>query len=114
MVPVASIAGQTRCFDAQYSSHFSRADLCYKTFEARPLHFAGTGTPEVLIDDLYFMKSKLAGVIGQTVLPALALQIVNDLTAALADLLLNASILKPTEPIPGARMEVEDASEAND
>ena len=35
-----------------------------------------------------------------------------DLTAALADLLLNAAILKPTEP--GARMEVEDASEAND
>jgi hypothetical protein len=80
MVPVPSIAGQTRCFDAQYSSHFSRADLCYKTFEAWPLHFARTGTPEVLIDDLYFMKSKLAGVIGQTVLPALALQIVNDLT----------------------------------
>ncbi|HEY6852077.1 MAG TPA: hypothetical protein VI320_38445 [Terracidiphilus sp.] len=26
------------------------------------------------------MKSKLAGVIGQTILPALALQIVNDLT----------------------------------
>ena len=37
-----------------------------------------------------------------------------DLTAALADLLLNAAILKPSEPIPGARMEVEDASEAND
>ena len=37
-----------------------------------------------------------------------------DLTAALADLLLNAAILKPSEPIPGARVEVEDASEAND
>ena len=37
-----------------------------------------------------------------------------DLTAALADLLLNAAILKPTEPITGARMEVENASEAND
>ena len=37
-----------------------------------------------------------------------------DLTAALADLLLNAAILKPTEPISSARMEVEDASEAND
>lgn len=35
-----------------------------------------------------------------------------DLTAALADLLLNAAILKPTEL--SARMEVEDASEAND
>jgi hypothetical protein len=23
MVPVAAIAGQTRCFDAEYSSHFS-------------------------------------------------------------------------------------------
>lgn len=37
-----------------------------------------------------------------------------DLTAALADLLLNAAITKPSEPIPGAPMEVEDASEAND
>lgn len=37
-----------------------------------------------------------------------------DLTAALADLLLNAAIIKPSEPIPGAPMEVEDASEAND
>ena len=37
-----------------------------------------------------------------------------DLTAAIADLLLNAAILKPSEPIPGGRMEVEDASEAND
>ena len=37
-----------------------------------------------------------------------------DLTAALADLLLNAAIIKPSEPIPGAPMEVENASEAND
>jgi hypothetical protein len=37
-----------------------------------------------------------------------------DLTAALAELLLNAAIIKPSKPIPGAPMEVEDASEAND
>ena len=36
-----------------------------------------------------------------------------DLTAALADLLLNAATIKPSEPIPGAPREVEDASEAN-
>jgi len=58
----------------------SRADLCYKALESRPLHFAGTGTPEVLIDDPHLMKSKLAGVVGKTILPPLALQIVNDLT----------------------------------
>jgi hypothetical protein len=79
MVPVPAIAGQARRFDAEYSSHFPRANLCYETFESRPLHFAGAGTSEVLIDDLHLTKSKLAGVIGQPILPALALQIVNDL-----------------------------------
>jgi hypothetical protein len=37
-----------------------------------------------------------------------------DLTAALADLLLKAATIKPSEPIPGAQREVENASEAND
>jgi hypothetical protein len=37
-----------------------------------------------------------------------------DLTAALADLLLNAAIAKCDEPIPDTHREVEDASEAND
>ena len=37
-----------------------------------------------------------------------------DLTAALADLLLNAAITKCDEPIPDTHREVEDASEAND
>lgn len=37
-----------------------------------------------------------------------------DLTAALADLLLNAATIKSGEPIPGEQREVKDASEAND
>ena len=37
-----------------------------------------------------------------------------DLTAALADLLLNAAITKSSDPIPDTHKEVEDASEAND
>jgi hypothetical protein len=37
-----------------------------------------------------------------------------DLTAALADLLLNAATNKCGEPIPDAQREVEDASEAID
>lgn len=37
-----------------------------------------------------------------------------DLTAALADLLLNAATIKCDESIPDAHREVEDASEAND
>ena len=38
----------------------------------------------------------------------------HDLTAALADLLLNAATTKSNEPIPDTHREVEDASEAND
>jgi hypothetical protein len=94
MVPVPSIAGEARCFDAQYGSHFSRADLCYKALESRPLHFAGTGTPEVLIDELHFMKSKLAGVIGQAILPTPALQIVNNLTGRGLSNINNSTALK--------------------
>jgi hypothetical protein len=37
-----------------------------------------------------------------------------DLTAALADLLLNAATVQSGEPIPDSHREVEDASEAND
>lgn len=37
-----------------------------------------------------------------------------DLTAALADLLLNVAAVKSSEPIPGDQREVEDAREAND
>jgi hypothetical protein len=37
-----------------------------------------------------------------------------DLTAALADLLLNAAAIKSSEPIPDATREVGDAPEAND
>jgi hypothetical protein len=37
-----------------------------------------------------------------------------DLTAALADLLLNAATTKSSGPIPDTHREVEDASEAND
>jgi|NGEPerStandDraft_6_1074524.scaffolds.fasta_scaffold210354_2 hypothetical protein len=37
-----------------------------------------------------------------------------DLTAALADLLLNAAAVKSGEPIPEVHREVKDASEAND
>jgi hypothetical protein len=36
-----------------------------------------------------------------------------DLTAALADLLLNAAAAKSSEPIPEVQMEDENASEAN-
>ena len=37
-----------------------------------------------------------------------------DLTAALADLLLNAATINSEEPIPDTQRKVEDASEAND
>ena len=45
---------------------------------------------------------------------ALPMERQRDLTAALADLLLNAAITKCDEPIPDTHREVEDASETND
>ena len=45
---------------------------------------------------------------------ALPMERQRDLTAALADLLLNAATNKCGEPTPDAQREVEDASEADD
>jgi hypothetical protein len=45
---------------------------------------------------------------------ALPVERQRDLTAALADLLLNAATIQSSDPIPDAPKEVEDASEAND
>jgi hypothetical protein len=45
---------------------------------------------------------------------ALPIERQRDLTAALADLLLNAATNKYGEPTPDAQREVEDASEADD
>src|SRR5437764_3956979 len=48
--------------------------------ESRALHLAGARAPEILIDDLDLLEAKLASVVGQAILPALAFLVVNHLS----------------------------------
>lgn len=58
---VSARSGSLDASAAEYCSHFSRANLGYETFKSETLHFAGSGTPEVLINYLHFMNSSASG-----------------------------------------------------
>jgi hypothetical protein len=47
--------------------------------EPRSLYLTGSGTAEIFVDHLDLLKAKLTRVIRKTVLPALALLVVDDL-----------------------------------
>jgi hypothetical protein len=47
--------------------------------EPRSLDLTGSGTAEIFVDHFDLLKAKLACVIGKTVLPALALLVMDDL-----------------------------------
>ena len=48
--------------------------------ESGSIYLTGSGAAEILIDHLYLLKAKLACIVGKTVLPALALLVVDYLT----------------------------------
>jgi hypothetical protein len=48
--------------------------------EPRELHLAGPRASKILVDDLDLLEAKLASVVGQAILPALAFLVVNHLS----------------------------------
>jgi len=78
-MPVAAIARQTGRLQAEHSAHLAGADIGNQTFEPRALDLAGTRTSEIFVNDLDLLESELAGLIGQAVLPPLALQVIRHL-----------------------------------
>ena len=48
--------------------------------ESRALHLPGSRASKILVDYLDLLEAKLASVVGQTILPALALLDVNHLS----------------------------------
>jgi hypothetical protein len=72
MVPVATVARQSRSFDTKDGTHLAAAYFGDQTLETRALNQAGTSTPEIFIDDVDLLKAQLASTILQPILTALA------------------------------------------
>jgi len=79
VMPVSTVASQAGRLNAEYSANVSRADFCNQMLKARPLYLAGARATKILVNDLDLLEAKLASVVGQTILPTLALLVVNHL-----------------------------------
>ena len=80
MMPVSAITGQTRSLNAKHGANLSRADFRNQMLESGALHLAGPRATEILVDNLDLLEAKLASVVGQAILPALAFLVVNHLS----------------------------------
>src|SRR5215471_18920598 len=77
-MPVAAVTSQPRRLDRKYGTDAAFADRCQQTLEAWPID-AGAGAAKIIVDDLDGSPAELPGTIGEPVLTAAALQIVQEL-----------------------------------
>src|SRR6516162_2856029 len=77
-VPVAAVSGQSRCFDREYGTDAAFADRCQQALKTRPID-APARAAKIIIDDFNRSPAELPGAIGEPVLTATALQIVQEL-----------------------------------
>jgi hypothetical protein len=77
-VPVAGVTSQPRRFDREYGTDAAFADRCQQALEAWPSD-ADAGAAKIIVDDLDCSPAELSGTIGEPVLTAAALQIVQQL-----------------------------------
>src|SRR6266581_2050165 len=77
-VPVAAVTSQPRRFDREYATDATFADRCQQSLEARPID-ATAGAAKIIVDDLDSSPAELPGTIGEPVLTAAALRIVQKL-----------------------------------
>jgi len=80
MMPVSAVTGQAGSLNAKHGAHLSRADFRNQMLEPRALHLAGPRASKILVDYLDLLETKLASVVGQAILPTLALLVVNHLS----------------------------------
>ena len=80
MMPVPAVARQARCFDAEDGAHLARTYFCHQMLKPWAVHLSGAGATKILVDNLNLLEAQLSGVIGNAVLPPLALLIVNYLS----------------------------------
>src|SRR5215469_17801787 len=77
-VPVAAVTSQSRCFDREHRTDAAVTDRCEQALEARPID-ATARAAKIIVDDLDRSPAELPGTIGEPVLTATALRIVQDL-----------------------------------
>src|ERR1700736_2935600 len=77
-VPVAAVTSQPRRFDRKYGTDAAFADRCQQALEARPID-ATARAAKIIVDDLDRSPAELPGTIGEPVLTAAALRIVQKL-----------------------------------
>src|SRR5215472_15258400 len=77
-VPVAAVTSQPRCFDRKYGTDAAFADRCQQALEARPIDTTARAA-KIIVDDLDGSPTELPGAIGEPILTAAALQIVQEL-----------------------------------
>ena len=80
MMPVSTVTGQAGSLNAKYGANLSGADFRNQMLEPRTLHLPGPRASKILVDDLDLLEAKLASVVGQAILPALAFLVVNHLS----------------------------------
>src|SRR6201997_854816 len=77
-VPVAAVTRQSRRFDREYGTDPAFADRCQQAREAGPID-AGARAAKIIVDDFDCSPAELPGTIGEPVLTAAALEIVQEL-----------------------------------
>ena len=78
-MPIAAVASQARSLDTEDRSHAAGAHLRHQADKARAFDLAGPGSPEVFVNDVDLLKTKLAGLVGQAILSPLTFQVVGHL-----------------------------------
>ena len=77
-MPVAAVTSQPRRLDREYGTDAAFADRCQQALETRPID-AGAGAAKIIVDDLDGSLAELPGTVGEPILTAAALQIVQQL-----------------------------------
>ncbi len=83
-VPVGIVAGEARCLEAEHEADMAERHLGGETGKPRASDRAGTGEPEILVDDddAIIRPAEVAGLGREGVLPVRRLAIVLDLGGA--------------------------------
>src|SRR5882762_10793751 len=76
-MPVATVAGQPRCLDRKYGADPRLTDRSQQALETRPVN-AASRAAKIIVDDLDHGPAELPSTIGEPVLTAAALQIVQE------------------------------------
>src|SRR5207237_10758068 len=77
-MPVAAVAGQPRCLDRKYGADPPFTDRSQQALKARPID-AASRAAQIIVDDLDCGPAERAATIGEPVLTAAALRIVQKL-----------------------------------